>query len=185
MQRRKRFKAPVLSRLTWAWLGSLVLFAGAVSLFIYSERHGDGPGRIALPIDGIEIFARHQPPAPGTEERIVAPALREAEAPGMEGEDGLVLIYPDENDLYAESETDPLYDDEEDYSTDGVVITIAGGKPATSVSAASLTPIVRSIPDPDPALLQAFCSLCKTRCASSCKKRTSSSSTSCGKRRKA
>ncbi len=165
-------KAPVLSRLTWAWLGSLALLAGGAGVIIYSAQSGEGPGRIALPVDKVEIFARAPAPAPGSpgsEERIDAPALRDATqyaevmpgAPGEEGEDGLVLIYPGENDLYAENETDPLYDDDylEDehgdggYSADDVVITIPG-RQAKPVVAASLTPAVQPIPDPDAALLR-------------------------------
>ncbi|WP_375201655.1 divergent polysaccharide deacetylase family protein [Hyphococcus sp.] len=171
MPRRRRIKAPVLSRLTWAWLGSLVLFAGAVGVFVYSARTGEGPGRIALPVDHIEIFARNTPPAPGTEERIEAPVLREppagaqqlAQAPsGEETEDGLVLIYPGANDLRTDEEDGLLYDEsdlepEDDgvrYSADDVIITIPGARKATSVTAASLTPVARPIPDPDSALLR-------------------------------
>lgn len=172
MARRRRMKAPVLSRLTWAWLGSLVLFAGAGAVMIYSSKSGEGPGRIALPVDRLEIFARNVNPAPGSEERIDAPALRDAPAGGPqlseanemgeESEDGLVLIYPGEHDLYAENNDDPLYDDEYgddgyddvEYSADDVIITIPGAK-AAPVVAASLTRAVRRIPDPDVALLRA------------------------------
>ena len=164
-------KPPVLSRLTWAWLGSLALFAGAAGVMVYSARTGEGPGRIALPVDRIEIFARNAPPAPGSEERIEAPVLRQPPAgeiklaqtaPGEDSEDGLVLIYPggddlrtdDEDDLYFE---DDYLDDESDdvrYSADDVIITIPGAKKATPVAAASLGPSIRPIPDPDGAMLR-------------------------------
>ena len=156
-------KTPVLSRLTWAWLGSLALFAGLVGVFAYSSKSGEGVGRIALSVDRLEIFARNPTAAPGSEERITAPALRDDAkdtqqfAEGEEGEDGLVLIYPDENDLYAENEDDPFYDDDDPdqiYSADDVVITIAGGKRARPAVSASLTPAVRAIPDPDTALMR-------------------------------
>ena len=124
MARRRRMKAPVLSRLTWAWLGSLMLFAAVVGVIVYSANSGEGPGRIALPVDRIEIFARNATPSPGSEERIEAPVSRnepaggpqlaeaETDEMGEEGEDGLVLIYPGENDLYTENKNDPYYDEE-------------------------------------------------------------------------
>ncbi len=166
-------KAPVLSRLAWAWLGSVALFAGAGGAIFYFAQSGEGPGRIALPVNGIELFARAPTPAPGTEERIAAPALREAPSGGPqlaemnpsaeteETEDGLVLIYPGENDLYAENENELLYEEEfpegeyDDvaYSADDVIITIPGAK-AKPVVAASLTRAVTPIPDPDSALLR-------------------------------
>ena len=76
-------KAPVLSRLTWAWLASAALFAGAAGAMFYAAQSGEGPGRIALPVDGIELFARAPIPAPGAEERIEAPALRDAPSGGL------------------------------------------------------------------------------------------------------
>ncbi|GJL92308.1 divergent polysaccharide deacetylase family protein [Hyphococcus sp.] len=122
-------------------------------------------GRIALPIDRIEMFARNNASEAG-EERIAAPALRDSQtdntahadirdAVGDEEDDGLVLIYPGEDDLFAENEDDLLYDDVEPYSVDDVVITIAGGnKRATAVSAAALTPVIRPVADADEALLR-------------------------------
>ncbi len=164
MHRRKRLKTPVISRLTMAWLGAFAILAGGASYFVHASRSGEGAQRIALPVDQVERLARAPEVAtPHTEERIAAPAVLE-EPPmmdsleGEDAEDGLTLIYPGENDLYAENEEDPLYDDDALYGEDDpdgeVVITIAGHKnQAVEARTASLTPPVRAIPDPDAALL--------------------------------
>ncbi len=178
MQRRKRSRSPVLSRLTWAWLAASAASISLVSAFFVASRSGEGAERIALPISRVEIFANnhnsHHASEPGSEERIAAPSLRDVQGAAggpalaaadaklskqgfveQDGEDGLVLIYPGENDLFAENEDGYLGDDESPYSADDVVITIAGGtKRATRVTAASLTPVIQAIPDPDAALLR-------------------------------
>ncbi len=141
-------------------------FAGLCGGMFYASGKNDGAGRIALPVERMEMFARNHTP-PASEERIEAPVLRDrqneqeiiAEAShvvdGEEGEDGLVLIYPGEEDLFAEGGDDLLYEDVEPYTADDVVITIAGGeKRATAVSAASLTPVIRPVADVDDALLR-------------------------------
>ena len=156
MQRRRRLKAPVLGRLTWAWMGASLGFVGLCAAVFVSSNNGHGANRIALPIDHLEIFARNE--APQREERIAAPVetVRSAGAPddGEDVEDGLVLIYPGENDMLAGLEDDMAYDDEP-FSADDVVITITGGKQAaTTATTASLTPAVRAIPDADDALLR-------------------------------
>lgn len=156
MQRRRRLKAPVLGRLTWAWLGASLGFVSLCAAVFVSSNGGHGVNRIALPIDHLEIFARNE--APQREERIAAPikTVPSADAPddGEDAENGLVLIYPGENDMLAGLEDDMPYDDEP-FSADDVVITITGGKkPATSATTASLTPVVRAIPDADEALLR-------------------------------
>jgi hypothetical protein len=163
MHRRKRMKPPVLSRLTWAWCVAALAFVGLSGGFFYASSNGDGAGRVALPIDRLEMFARNHMPDSG-EKRIAPPALRDQQSiaddrdalEGEEGEDGLVLIYPGEGELFAENEDDLIYEGDPLYSTDDVVITIAGGgnKRATAVSAASLTQAVRPVADVDEALLR-------------------------------
>lgn len=165
MKRRRRLKTPVLSRLTWAWLGAFGVFIAVGGLFLHFARSGEGVQRIALPVDQVEVFARASSVQAGSEERIAAPALRDAaggpalaasergETQGEETDDGLVLIYPGENDLFAGLEEDRL-DGEERFSAEDIVITIAGGAKAAPAVAASLTPRIQAIPDPDTALLQ-------------------------------
>ncbi|WDI32905.1 divergent polysaccharide deacetylase family protein [Hyphococcus flavus] len=148
---RRRFKLPVISRLTWAWLlaGSATVLAGAV--FFNAAFSNEGAARIALPVGLPEMMARPQeerlapPPVPASGDVRREATQLAALAEGEETEDGLTLIYPGESTLYTE---------EEDFSADEVIITIPGAnKPAASVQAASLTPAARAIPDPDPALL--------------------------------
>lgn len=171
MLRRRRLRRPVLSRLTWAWLGACGVFVALVATFLQAAGSRDGAERIALPVDHIEIFARAPDrdatriaaASPGAEERISAPGLREsAGGPDTTGddsvvgdeEDGLTLIYPDTDDHFAENEED--YAEEFDDGPGEVVIRLPGSnRHATAASAASLTPSVRSIPDPDPAMLHA------------------------------
>lgn len=174
MPRRRRFKRPVLSRLTWAWLGAFGLFVAAGMVFFRAATSGEGAERIALPVDRIETFARVPDLAgarmaaatPGVEERIAAPGLRESASASVEGaagddhsagddgENSLTLIYPDANDQFAEHEDS--YAEEFDYGDGEVVIRLpgAGRGAATQASAASLKPVLRPIPDPDPALLR-------------------------------
>ncbi len=165
MPRRKKLRTPVLSRLALAWGCAFVILAGVAGYFVHAAKSGQGAQRIALPVDAIERLARAPDPAPapapGTEERIAAP-VRANETPGRadkkemmqgdEAEDSLELIYPGENDLFAENE-DAF--GEEDASGD-IVITIPGGdrSAATASMAASLTPPVRAIPDAETALLR-------------------------------
>ncbi len=159
--RRRRFVLPVLSRLSLAWLSALGVAAVIIAGLTYSITSGKGPGRVSLPIDGVERFARHEPvptsqPAanqtvtqtPGL--RLAPPNLRNADEAAMEtiedaeGED--FLLYPEE----------PAFADEAGNGGD-IVITIAGAGPsATPVTAASLTRApAAKIAGPDPALLRA------------------------------
>ncbi len=154
---------PVLSRLSLAWLSALGVAGIIAAGFTYSITSGNGPGRVSLPIDGMERIARHersmavnQTPAgnqtvtgtPGL--RLAPPNLRDAgEASmetieGAEGED--FLLYPEE----------PGFADSGDNGGE-IVITIAGAGPkATPITAASLTRTrAAKIPGPDPALLRA------------------------------
>ena len=84
MALRRRFRLPVISRLTWAWLsaGGVMLILGAVFIQAMTSRHG--PGRIALPIDEIEYQARianaadaHAERSPEMEGLRLAPRCRE------------------------------------------------------------------------------------------------------------
>lgn len=162
-------KTPVISRLTWAWLGAFACLTGFGGFVFFAAQSGEGAERIALPVDQVEIFARAPRAQPGSEERIAAPALRDAAggpaladaaeglAPGDETQDGLTLIYPGENEFFAGADDGWDADPESDaapFSADEVVITIAGGSNATPAAAASLTSPAQAIPDPDEALLR-------------------------------
>ena len=158
--RRRKFSPPVLSRLTLAWLGAFGVVVLIVGAFAYSMASGEGPGRISLAIDELEVMARPEPRPPVMEEpaagttpglRLAAPELREDnptdeplidENEDAEAED--LLLYPEEFDLA----------EEEDAGGD-IVITIGGARQkATPVTSASLTrsPALK-IAEPDPALL--------------------------------
>lgn len=164
MSSRRRFRRPVISRLTVAWFGAFAVLATLGGVFVYSITTSDGPGRIALKVDDVEVLARANIPKP-VEERLSAPesgGLRleppyQSEAiaaggpeimePEVEGEDSVdILPYPNEDAFFAEGP-------DEKYSPDDFVITI-DGKPqgATPVQVASIerksvTPITEPIPD--------------------------------------
>lgn len=157
--RRRKFRLPVLSRLTLAWFcatGLLVILGG---VFVYALSSRDGPGRIALAVDDVEYLARRpniNETPPQQEEamtglRLGAPNLRtdnDSETLlAAEGEDtNDTLLYPEE---FAGA---PFVAEE---SRGDIVITINGGGPnAAPAVAASLTPLPQPIPDPDPALLR-------------------------------
>lgn len=144
VRRRHFFNLPVMSRLTLAWLSALgvvVVMGGALSLAIVSGRGG---ARISLPVSQIEIMARAPARGPRTEERLDAPTLSVIDADAPE-----VLPLPEEMD-FAEVE-------DEAFSADDIVITIAGGSggAATGAQEASLgTSRIRPITAPDPALMR-------------------------------
>ncbi|WP_411816911.1 divergent polysaccharide deacetylase family protein [Hyphococcus sp. DH-69] len=166
MQRRRRFRRPVFSRLTWAWLSAFVITVTIGGFVIRDAMNGGGVARIALPVDEIETVARvaevHRKNGP----LATVPALRDGDgsAPaeettdmlasgdafGQDEDNSLTLIYPGLDD--------PFGDDEysgDDYSGDEIVITITGNdKPAAQPQLASLGPMVQPIPDPDAALMR-------------------------------
>ena len=161
--RRRKYRPPVLSRLTLAWLSAFGLVVVLAGVFTYSASSDHGPGRIALALEGIEVFAR---PAETTSVedtnlasttpglRLSAPDLRESD-PTIEGAptsaDGIetndTLSYPQE--FAVEELAEP------DLPPGEIVITInGGGQKATTPINASLTPVIQPIPDPDPELLR-------------------------------
>lgn len=163
MPRRRRFKSPVLSRLTWAWLGAAAIFAGGAGLVYQTSRDGSGVGRIALPVGEMETLARIiTPPSRGAGEERIAPPVAVAAAddapvegdyPDELGDDsGLALIYPGVGDMFAGE----AGEGDAEFAADDIIITIPGvtDRQAAPARAASLTGIVRPIPDPDPALLR-------------------------------
>lgn len=165
MYRYRRLKRPVISRLTWAWLGAFCGLLVLSGVFFRAMNSGEGASRIAMPIDQMENFARAPAHSGGPALRDGGPSDEIAAKPfDKDDKDGLVLIYPDENEMFASNDDtdflgdeDYLSDDysEDEYSGDDIVITIPGqGNRAADARAASLTPAVRAIADPDPALLQ-------------------------------
>ena len=155
---KRRFKAPVFSRLTLAWFSAFAIAAVAAGGVAYKTFAVSEKERISLPIEGLETFAR----APATSQieeeprgglRLSAPGLREEPAgdPTIEPDIGDILAYPEEFDLALDES------EEEPFDADDVIITIAGSsRPVTEATAASLTPLDRPRPiaDPDPALLR-------------------------------
>ncbi|WP_425410621.1 divergent polysaccharide deacetylase family protein [Hyphococcus sp.] len=154
-------KFPVISRLSLAWLGALGAVALTAGGFYRASVSETGFGRIALPVDQIEMLARAAPPP--REERLQPPPLAVEDgsqdaaeeagsvefalADGAETQDRLTLIYPDEDEFFTVEE-------EEDNTGGDVIIRIPGqSDPAAPARAASLRQ-ARPIPDPDPAMLQ-------------------------------
>ena len=161
--RRRRFKRPVLSRLTWAWLGAGAVGAFLVAGFIAAALNPYGANRVALPIGELEYTARTADARAAlsdrwederpSETRLAPPSLRDPYEDGPYGENGAapdgILVYPAEDDFLNEGEA---------LSAEDFVITIDGRRQgATPVAAASIAPVdpVGAIPDPDPAMLRA------------------------------
>lgn len=164
MLRRRRLRPPVLSRLSWAWLSAFVALTALGVVFLHSALSGEGPGRIALPVDDIEYTVRvaasetspeERLKAPPSGLRLAAPGLRDEVAAGgpvtgtAEGEDSQdILLYPEEYDIFADT----------DESAPGEIVITIDGKPqgANPVLAASLgsSDLARPIPDPSPGLLR-------------------------------
>ncbi len=165
MHRRRQFRRPILGRLTWAWLSAFGVIASLAGVFLYATLTDDGAGRIALPVEQLEQFARAAV-APQVNEapdknaaaglRLSPPHLREGEAArgpegfgGDHGEDADdALAYMDEA-LPDIAGNDPVTD---------VIITIDGkqqGDAPRDAGAATNAPRRTPIPDPDPDLLRA------------------------------
>lgn len=162
MPHRRRFRRPVLSRLTWAWLGASTIGLFLVAGFIAAALNPHGADRVALPIGDLEYTARTADARAALsdrweaerqqETRLAAPVLRdpyrdETGQPTELSRD--VLAYPDENEFFA--------GDDLNLSPEDFVITIDGKRQeATPAIAASIEPIeTNPIPDPDPAMLRA------------------------------
>ena len=171
VKRRRKFKRPVISRLTLAWAGAAsvcLMIAGAA---LYPTFTGTAADRISLSVEGVETMARADsnnslntiPSAGGL--RLAAPGAPDLAAPGLREEPaGPIITTLNRADDEAGTLTADIldYPVEFDPAEDGlidpgeVVITIAGGDlRVTPVSAASITPIRQAVPDPDPALLRA------------------------------
>ncbi|MEZ5981443.1 MAG: hypothetical protein R3C54_03960 [Parvularculaceae bacterium] len=164
----RKFRLPVLSRLTLAW----VFFAAAGLLFsLYSATAGkkvESPARIAVALGSdIETLARPEQPAPKTASVLTesqrleasasaaAPALRE----GTTGEEPFSIAAEDTL-AYASTSGAPYAEDQLAIEPSDIVITIDGapagnaGRQVIAPQAASLTRTTIAIPDPNPALLQ-------------------------------
>ncbi len=161
--RRRKFRLPVVSRLRLAWLGAFSLLFTLGGVFIYAISSDKGPGRIALALNDMEIFARPVETTDVTKDHVASttpglrlgpPKLSEATpggeerfepANGIETTDSLTVP-----DRFAELDADI-----DGPSSDEIIITINGGGPkVTSPSNASLTSVPTPIPDPDPSLLR-------------------------------
>lgn len=164
---RRRFRLPVLSRLTWAWL--LFAFA-AIAFSLYSAtagRKADGPARVALALGSeLETLARRLPAPPETvsvlrkDPRPTAPATTEFPTLRDGAPDDEPFSSEGEDALVDTSTGAPYADEMLVIEPADVVITIDGapaGAPrprAVAPSPASFSVPVAAIPGPDPALLQ-------------------------------
>ena len=161
---RRRFKPPVFSRLTLAWLGAGLILFSFSGIALYSSTSGKGVKRIALPVQDIEVMARaatqNQPGGDKSDNTKTIPALRDtpiARAPdapdadvdfaGYETSD--TLAYPGE---YA------FGDEGADEFEDEIVITITGAQdrvtPVRQASAVLSFADAAPIPDPPQDMLR-------------------------------
>ncbi|MEM8772145.1 MAG: divergent polysaccharide deacetylase family protein [Pseudomonadota bacterium] len=157
---RRKFRAPVVSRLTLAWASAA---AGAFLLAgfaLWPTLMGGSGDRISLAVNEVETLARPQAEFAPAEEtsgglRLAAPGLREAPEKTSEEAAEVAadqLIYPENAENILIEEGAPA-----DFDPEDIVITIAGGDQRTvSATAASVTPVLRARPvaEPDPALLR-------------------------------
>lgn len=149
--RARRFKIPVLSRLTWAWLGFGALGAGLIAFSAFDG--GRTKAAVAMAVEGIERLAppidpaieEERPERLATRATAVSPTLVEdltTEPYAVETEDTLGDIGE-----AAPAPEDPAADIM--ITVDGAPARAIGGKPA-SATAAAATPIAA----PDAALLK-------------------------------
>lgn len=162
MPRHRRFRRPVLSRLTWAWLGASAIGVFLIAGFIAAALNPHGAGRVALPVGELEYTVRTADASAALsdrweaekpiETRISPPNLRDPYATAENETDESasdVLTYPPESDAF-NADGEPI-------DSDDIVITI-DGKPleAAPVIAASLEAGgPPTIPNPDPGMLRA------------------------------
>ncbi len=161
--RRRKFRLPVVSRLRLAWLSAFGLLFILGGVFIFAVSSDQGPGRIALALNDMEIFARPAETTDATKDHVASttqglrlgpPKLgddsprgeeRFDPANGIETTDSLII--PDRFAAMGPDIAGPMSDE--------IVITINGGGPrVTSPINASLTSVPTPIPDPDPSLLR-------------------------------
>ena len=166
MHRRRQFRRPILGRLTWAWLSAFGVIAALAGVFLYATLTDDGAGRIALPIEQIEQFARAAvaPQASETPEKKGASGLRLSPPHLREGE-GAVGDQEFGNDLGEDTGDALAYMDEalpevvdDDAPMTDIIITIDGkqqGDRSNTVSAPIVASFRTPIPDPEPELLRA------------------------------
>ena len=161
--RRRPFGRLILGRLTWAWLTAGVACVIVGVVFINAWINDDGAGRIALPVEQLENFARGG--AADEEDagkdanglRLSAPNLRDGETEAADPYDRFAA------DAYG-AETSDLLDDDEalepapSFSESDIVITIAGERQKVSqenTNDSEPKRRARPIPDPAPELLRA------------------------------
>lgn len=179
MKARRRFRPPVISRLTWAWLFFGCVAAAFIIYAATAGRNADSPARVALALGPkVETMApplkaqpakkpprtvsvlKHQSGGVKDDKPEAAPTppLRDgahnAEPPSEKGEDSLAD---------ASTSGAPFVEEPPQIKPSDVVITVDGapakapGPKVVTPQSASLTAHVSStawIPDPDPALLQ-------------------------------
>lgn len=157
MRGRRRFRLPVVSRLTLAWSA----FALAAAAFtVYSAMEGGkrrSALRVALEVSPeIETMARSSGRRTGASEAQSAPALRDGAARAepffAEGED-VLESEPLQSDPYSEEPLEALAPEDIVITIDGAPAPAPGAK-AVSAGLASYAAPTLTIPDPEPSLLQ-------------------------------
>jgi hypothetical protein len=164
---RRRFRPPVLSRLTWAWL---IFALAAIAFSFYSVtagRRAESPTRVALALGAeVENMARplEQPPRTAPAAGAASVAAADLPSPALrDGEPGGEPFSTEGEDFLADASTSgaPYAEETLEVEAGDIVITIDGA-PAPTPGARALTPEYASyaapaaspIPAPDPALLQ-------------------------------
>ena len=161
--RRRPFGRLILGRLTWAWLAAGVACVVVGAVFINAWINDDGAGRIALPVEQLENFARGS--AEDEQEadedayglRLSAPNLRDGANENVDPYDGFAA------NAYGDDTTDLIGEGREitpapEFSESDIVITIAGEQQKSNLETAETAKPqrrARPIPDPEPSLLRA------------------------------
>lgn len=169
MHRRRQFRRPILGRLTWAWLSAFGVIAALAGVFLYATLTDNGAGRIALPVEQLEQFARATV-APQANEasdkngvsglHLSPPNLRDGEGAGGP-EDFGDYLGEDANDALAYMDEALPYSLENENGNDAVtdvIITIDGkqqGDAQRDAGAPTVATHRTPIPDPVPELLRA------------------------------
>lgn len=160
---RRRFRFPVLGRLTWAWMISAAAGGCLLGFSFMAGDHVNGPTRVALSL-GPEVQTIAPPASPKTHSVMpdktpeAAPALRDGAMPDE-------AVFSPEDDVFADKTPVVKHHDTDRrpapklVQPKDIVITIDGA-PARDPEEKVIAPLTASyqstvsIPDPDPALLQ-------------------------------
>lgn len=160
--KRRKFRAPVISRLTLAWIFFATVGALATGLAFHMGQRQNGPARVAVALtEPLERFAREEISAQGPER---PPEAADASVPSLREPDlGEEPFYVEGEDALADATTAgaPMIAEEDRLIQPSEIIITIDGAPAPAPGAkvidVRLASVQRAgirIPDPDPALLQ-------------------------------